>query len=90
MLFNCVSQGNVQRWRLKNEHDMKVIDCVFRRGDPPETVQEGHFRFTLVSSHYSHFESIVSVTAMASQENHVLECASSFHHDAVTIHITGF
>ena len=89
LFFICVSQGNLQRWRLKDEDGTIVINHLFRRGDRP-VYQQSQFRFTLVSSDYNHFESTASVTATASQNNHVLECAAGLQHDEVTIHITGF
>lgn len=93
MVFICVGQGNIQRWNLRNEDGMIVMQYTFTKGDQLEPVHPHSpfsFIFWLVSSDYNHFESTVSVIATVSLHNHVLECADGSLSDAVTIHIAGF
>ena len=90
VVYTCVSQGSTQRWRIENEGYAMPIELVYRRTEEPGSMSsKSSYRFTLVSTEYSHFESTVAVVIAVSMNNTVLECTGATQRDRVTIQIAG-
>ena len=94
LVYTCVSQGTSQRWRIVNAGGMLSAEQVFGSGHRPGSAySQNVYNFTLISTVYNHFESMLSAMATASIHNSVAECRGTSGmtlRDEVTLQITGF
>ena len=90
IIYNCVSTGNSQRWIIRTE-GREPVEHFFTSEEPLQTIHtDGLFRFMLISTAHNHFESTVSVEAMVSLDNTMVECTGFYGKDTSTVHIVCF
>ena len=79
MTLTCIGQGTVQRWRIKNEGGGLVTEKVFTRGSNSSIANttSGLFQFTLISTAYYHFESLLSTVVTTALNNTIAECTDT-------------
>ena len=80
LVYTCESRGASQRWTIRIPAEHSPIEKTFWNDDDPQSIQihrsNHHFNFTLVSTDYYSFSSILSTIAVDSLHNTQIKCAS--------------
>ena len=80
LVYTCVLRGTSQRWTISISAEHSPLVKTFWSDSSPQTMQIHHsnhyFNFTLISTDYHSFSSMLSTIAVDSLHNTQIECAS--------------
>ena len=87
LVLTCTGQGTSQRWSITG--DAARIDIVFVKSDELGTLEHQGYNFTLISTVYDNFISILSTAVTIAIKNTIIECTGHSSRDSVTVLLAG-
>ena len=97
LTFTCVSESYVQRWRIhpSSVDTSKILaEIGYVSNDVPGISvivdnPQYQFNFTLISSNYINFTSVLMIVASEQKQNLFIECASPLSFSTNSVRIAG-
>ena len=96
LTYTCVTEGISQRWRIlrpAQDDYIKIVEKVWRSSNSPQmsvlTESQFMFNFTLLSTQFSNFTSLLSMIASDLYRNLYVECSSPLQQSSDTVRIAG-